>query len=268
MKTYIETDKHLHWLCQLIAKANRSFVPKKADDSHTNFYFDSLGDRIVGRWIVAPKGKILLTLNLANLRFEWLDSSYKMIAFFSTIGKKRQDVEQKIAGHLAEFGLKPDGFTDKLHFEIPVYSFVSEAIQTISEANMEEWKYYRNLANQACNLLLGHLQVEGEARIWPHHFDTGIYAVTHKKIGIGFGLAMSDKMVGEPYFYMTAQIEDGSISYDKLPELKPGKWIITENWKGAVLPLTDLKQLPREEQKNEINSFLKKVVDWFVRKSE
>ncbi len=51
MQAYIKTDRQLHWLSQVIAKINRTYVPKKNDDSHTNLYFDNLGKRITGRWI-------------------------------------------------------------------------------------------------------------------------------------------------------------------------------------------------------------------------
>ena len=50
MEGYTYADQKLHFLTQVIAKANRSYVPTKPDDSHTNLYFDTLDNRIVGRW--------------------------------------------------------------------------------------------------------------------------------------------------------------------------------------------------------------------------
>jgi hypothetical protein len=49
-----------------VAKANRTFLPKKEDDSHTNLSFDTLGRRIAGRCIEAANREILFTLNFAN----------------------------------------------------------------------------------------------------------------------------------------------------------------------------------------------------------
>jgi len=46
MQEYIKVDQYLHQLVQVIAKANRTFVQEKEDDSHTNLYFDSLGEKI------------------------------------------------------------------------------------------------------------------------------------------------------------------------------------------------------------------------------
>ena len=62
--------------------------------------------------------------------------------------------------------------------------------------------------------LLNHfLQTNVEARIWPHHFDTGIYAMPNEDIGLGFGLAMNDGLVGEPYFYLAAYKSEGAIDF-------------------------------------------------------
>jgi len=267
MNDYIKTDQQLHWLCQTIAKANRSFVPSKDDDSHTNLYFDSLGNRILGRWFDTENGKIMLTLNLSNLQFEWLNSAYQVVSFFKTIGKNIDAVEKEIDHNLGKLGLSSNGFTDKLHFEIPDYSFTTKAVKAINEKDLKEWKYFRNLANELCLELLGYLQIDGEIRIWPHHFDTGIYIETHTGMGIGYGLAMSDALVGDPYFYMTGYPESGSLEFKELPSFLIGKWETSEDWKGGVLPLSEIKSLPKEESENAIDDFLSKAVNCFLKKS-
>ena len=264
MENYTKTDQYLHWLCQTITKANRSFVPAKTDDSHTNLYFDWLGHRIVGKWIETENGKIMLTINMSNLQFEWVNSSYQAIASFETIGKTIQVVEQNIENHLPQLGLNPNGFTDKLHYEIPDYPFTDEAVQTIAAQPIREWIYFRNLANKVCNVLLGYLQIDGEIRIWPHHFDTGMYVVTNNGMGIGFGLAMSDTMVGGPYFYMSGYPSDGSLEYKNLPAFLKGKWINGEHWNGAVLPLSELRDLPKKKYKSIINDYLLKASNWYL----
>ena len=48
MQEYINTDRQLHWLSQVITKVNRSFVPAEKDDSHTNLYFDVIQKGIYG----------------------------------------------------------------------------------------------------------------------------------------------------------------------------------------------------------------------------
>jgi hypothetical protein len=264
MQAYVKTDQQIHLLCQTITKANRSFVAKKDDDSHTNLYFDPLRKRIMGRWIETPIGKFILTLKLDNQQIEWLNSAYHIVTSFQTVGKKVKEVEHEIEIILSKLGLKPEGFTDKLHYDIPDYDFAKEVIPQISEQDINQWKYYRDLANQASVLLLGYLQIEGEVRIWPHHFDTGIYVVTHNGMGVGFGLAMKDSLIGKPYFYTSGYSMDGSLAYKNLPELTKGKWIITENWKGATLPLTALDEIPEANRVEAIEHFIQRTVDWFI----
>jgi hypothetical protein len=264
LNNYTQTDQQIHTISQIIAKANRSFVAKEPDDSHTNLYFDPLGNRILGRWIETPSGKLILALNLSKLQLEWLNSSYQTLKSFQVVGKTIDAVEHEIEVHLPELGLNPEGFTDKLHFDIPEYDFANDVIRSINEQDLNQWKYYRELANQACESLLGYLQIDGEIRIWPHHFDTGIYVETNDGIGIGFGLAMADSLTNQPYFYMSGYKKDAAFEFKSLPKLSNGKWITSENWKGAVLTISDLEQIPEQNQMEVVRGFIRDSADWFV----
>jgi len=264
MKNYITTDQRIHGLSQIIAKVNNSFVRQEPDDSHTNLYFDTLGDRIVGRWIETAEGKIMLSLKLSELQFEWLNAAYHTVASFPSIGKKMADVEEDIKNHLFELGLTKARFSDKLHFEIPDYPFQLAPIQSIPNQKMGVWKDIRSIANDVCAVLLGHLQIDGEIRIWPHHFDTGFYLTTHNGLGIGFGLAMSDGMVDGPYYYTSGYRTSVELIYQNLPELPNGEWVTGEHWNGAVLPLSALNDLPKEAYRAKIIDYMLKSVTWFL----
>ena len=158
-------------------------------------------------------------------------------------------------------GLKKEGFRDKLHFEIPVYPFLNDPFESFDLKSRDNWEYYRSMANLACSELIGYLQVVGEIRIWPHHFDTGIYVEPNGNTGLGFGLAMEDSMVGGPYFYFSGYRLNGEgFDYENAPHLVTGKWMISENWKGAVLPLSELKK----DDSRKISTFLKEVSQWFL----
>ena len=60
---------------------------------------------------------------------------------------------------------------------------------------LDEWMEWRTLGNEACKKILKILNVEGNIRIWPHHFDTGIYVAANLNLNIGFGFAMEDELV-------------------------------------------------------------------------
>lgn len=262
MTAYTHIDQHIHQLSQIITKANRSFVPKQADDSHTNLYFDSISGRVYGRWINSEKGNIILALNLQSFSFEWLNDDLKVIQKHAIHDKKSSEIEQSIADALPEIGLEEKDFRSKLHFEIARYSFLNESFSKFKAEELTQWKHYRDMANQACCALLGLLQSACEIRIWPHHFDTGIYVESNKKISIGFGLAMEDSMVENPYFYFSGNGLNGHvIDYNSVSDLSFGQWIINEHWKGAVLPLPELKN----DDSKEIPVFLKEISQWFLK---
>ncbi len=262
MQEYTKTDQQLHHLSQVIAKANRTFVPPKNDDSHTNLFFDSLANRLTGRWIHTEKRDILLSLNLENQAFEFIDHSLNILESVSSISKKRREVETEIESLLPKLGLNPKGFISDLHFEISNYDFADKPILALDAKNIETWKKYRSLANEACYLLLGHAHAHEEVRIWPHHFDTGIYFKAHKNMGVGFGLAMEDTMVGAPYFYLSAYPEGIEIEYKNMPAGK-WNWELTDHWKGSVLSLNALDETSTCK-KSDLDDYIKSVYKWII----
>jgi hypothetical protein len=264
MEGYTYADQKLHFLSQVIAKANRSYVPSKPDDSHTNLYFDTLDSRIVGRWINNGKDQLLLTLNLDTYEFEWLNSHKEPVLTIGTIGKMITDVEDEIDSRLGDLNLKPQGFKEPLHFKIPDYPFANEPISEIDTLHLKAWKNFRQLANRLCFLVMGDIQIVGDVRIWPHHFDTGMYVEIGQKLGLGFGLAMEDAMVGQPYFYMAGYPIHGQIKYENLPEMEAGTWMISDKWKGSVLPLTELTNGSFSENRQVITDYLSKSINWYV----
>jgi hypothetical protein len=257
MQEYIETDQRIHQLSQIIAKANRTFVNKKADDSHTNLYFDPISEKLTGRWIRTKGEKIMLALDLNAYQFVIINDSLRVLNEIPVAGKTATQLESEIAVALAKLGLDTTGFSDELHFEITDYPFKNDVFVNLSETGLQQWKKFRKLANEACLHLLGYLQSESEIRIWPHHFDTGIYAELNVGIGIGFGLAMADGMEASPYFYLSGYaLGEKELKFENLPIFEIGRWEITDHWKGALLPLHKLKSLEETALSEAIYDFI------------
>jgi hypothetical protein len=259
MIEYTTIDQQLHQLSQVLAKANRTFVAPLEDDSHTNLAFDSLGNRILGHWIGTPYGDIIFTLNLHNQTFEWVNRSQKVVQCIQIINRTIKDVELEIASRLPELGLLSDGFTDEMHYKIPEYTFMNKVVPKFSDDDLLEWTNFRLLANEACCALLTNLGVDGDIRIWPHHFDTGIFVRVNENLGLGFGLAMEDLMAGDPYLYMTGYPVNGSLDYMSATPLPFGRWEISQYWNGAILPLTELLEVPQAG-----SQFMISAVRWFL----
>jgi hypothetical protein len=262
MQAYNYIDQHIHQLSQIITKVNRTFVPKEEDDSHTNLYFDSIVRKVYGRWINTHNGKKILALNLQSFSFEWINDALGVIQSHVILNKTSVEIEQSISNGLSEIGLEENDFRKRLHFEITEYPFLNESFSNIDANDLTQWEYYRALANQACFALLGLLQAQGEIRIWPHHFDTGIYVEPKNNLSLGFGLAMEDSMVGNPYFYFSGNGQnEHTINYSNTSHLTAGHWVINDHWKGATLPLPELTN----DDSKTINMFFKEVTKWFLK---
>ena len=257
MQDYNKTDRQLHWLCQVITKANRTWVPPREDDGHTNLYFDPLTNRITGRWIQSPRGEIILGLNLRDFQYEWLNKQNQVLQSIPIFEQTVNDLEKKVAKTPVSFGMDTDEFFQPLHFDIPDYGIVNISPDDLIADEVNVWQYYRRLANIACLEMTGFFQIDSEIRIWPHHFDTGIYVRITPGLGIGFGLAMQDEMAGDAYFYLSGYTEQHPIKYDQLPRLENGRWETGDGWQGAVLPL---KAIPA----NAFNAALQTVTNFSV----
>ncbi len=238
MDTYNSIDQRLHQLAQTIAKFNRCFADFASDDSHTNLTFDPIGHRLLGRWVEVEEACFILSLELERFEFQIFDRNWSKQWAIGVEGKSQTEVEAAIKPLILELGLNPKGFIHPLHYEIPVYHFSDQAFTPLDEAAARQWATYRSLAQDASFHLLNHLQMEAEIRIWPHHFDTGIYLEPNPKVGIGFGLAMEDELVHSPYFYCRAYPLDGShLDYSGFGQLPIGEWLVQDQWQGAVLRL-------------------------------
>jgi hypothetical protein len=238
---YKKIDAQIHQLSQTLAKFGRSFAEEKKDDSHTNLGLDYVGKQIWSRWAVMQNTTIALTLNLERQQFDVKNANHQTLASFALIHQSQEQVEQKLAKYLrSSFDADSNHFLKPLHFEIPDYSFKKHNNEKWKDEDVANWLNHRNQADQACLNLSKHLNTSVDSRIWPHHFDTGIYIEPTDKVGIGFGLAMADSMIDEPYYYFSAYgLKENVIDYNSAPGLRAGNWLINEHWKGAVLRIND-----------------------------
>ena len=265
MTKYNATDQHLHLLCQPIAKAGRSFVSSEKDDSHTNLYFDQLTSSLKGRWINKGDRQYLLSLDLKQNCYKILNESMSAIHQIPTIGKSISALEIELSKFFSSIDLSAEDYLAKLHFEIPQYTFDQDSVAKFNEESLEQWMYYRRLANQVLESILGYFQYPGEVRIWPHHFDTGIY-IQLSEIGIGVELAMKDEIGNSPYFYVAGYPSKNKINFEESPQLLQGFWSTNSSWKGAVYPLKNLMQHDEKDQKENVEEFILTAITWYLSK--
>lgn len=264
MQEYNNIDHQMHGLAELIAMTNRNYVPEKADDSHTNLYFDALGNRLMGRWFGESSHEIMLCFNLNNGHLEWLDKQLQVISSLSVAGQTLDQLYSGMKKFIVSQGFEASAYNKPMHYKIPDYDLSVLLHEQYKPAMLISWSAVRALANEACNLFTGYLQVSDYPRIWPHHFDTGIYMQVKDQLGIGFGLAMKDAMVGDAYFYMSGYSAEKQFDYQQADALSKGYWIKTGGWKGAVLPLAALEYPADENRLLIIGRFIQQAAHWFL----
>ena len=256
--SYQETDQRLHQLAQVLAKFNRTYVPFKEDDSHTNIGYGPINRRLFSRWTQQTNMRHILSLELNPLSFVLLDESYRRELEVVCLGKTLPQIEAELQHALSEIGFKTKGLLDSMHYEIPEYDSKEVPFANLALDDFENWTDIRALASYACHQVQAHFQVREEVRIWPHHFDTGIYVHLNNEISIGFGLAMRDELVDAAYFYYTAFF-NGSNHWpeDRPMTVSPGRIIETPEWCGAVLEAPGLNlNLLRDFMREASNYYL------------
>ena len=266
MQAYIDTDQRLHLLAQMLTKANQAYVMHEDDDGHTNLFFDPISMSIYGRWKPTATGRALLTIDLSNYCFNWLDDNWQVLCHIPFRDRTISEIEDGLAEHLPTIGLRGNAFKQDLHYDIPDYGFSEHPFTSLNDTAVEDWMCYRQLANEACFSILGHLQVPGEVRIWPHHFDTGIYVQPNNRLGVGFGLAIQDSLVEVPYFYLSAYgLGNVVIDYSTFSTLQHGEWKVTEHFKGAIFRLDEMARIEPAKRHPCIFIFINETMQWYLK---
>ena len=197
------TRKQLHWAAQLLSSSSDALLAHEDDDSHSNLEWSSDEDSLVARtgWrINVPKFELshdgeVFTLNGKALMeaFDWL----------------------------SEKTGKPLKLRD---YDMPEHEVANEARFQTDVSHLNEIAFWFSFGEKF-------LKNRGELRVWPHHFDLGLFLPNVVgEFGIGAGFTLGDDHVEYPYFYVNVY---GIERPSDLPALPYGHW--TEKWLGALL---------------------------------
>lgn len=213
-----------------------------------------------GRWIEDPTVRVLLDV----LNFELIIDKYLA---FESIPLEGWTKDQAIANLITELKTtKLD--TSKLRpisqFTIPKHQ-LDEGSSFTKPPNelLEEWGCYQSNSLRILEGIKSQYAEASEVRVWPHHFDMGLYIPVSKDErgndiqSIGVGLAIADAYVSEPYFYINHWSKEGIIYPDPLPKMRSGYWNI-KDWKGLVLPSSAV--LIYTDQEKFVNSFFQEGI--------
>ena len=114
-------------------------------------------------------------------------------------------------------------------------------LQRLSKEDLLAHAKLRTLANNALEGMKAIFDSTTEVLVWPHHFDTGMlgYFEGMKHMSsVGLGVAMPDDQFGQPYCYLAAYNDQGTIQVNDFQSLSSGE-CSRPAFVGAVLPIAD-----------------------------
>ena len=232
-----------------------NLVPKKSDDSHANLAWETARAAILGRFFELGNQKMRLVYLPEDKELKFENDQADLI---SSIELEYADHETLLMWwkmQLQELGFQGD-LIEQVQYDLPDTSaYQTTEIQETAEY-VEIWQVLRTQANLVFEYLNAHKKIKSSIRIWPHHFDTGVYYSMHQNSAgeetqsIGAGLAIADNVQHEPYYYMYGWSKEQEIDFSNAPDLGAGKWL-TGDWKGAILPISAIENLIQTSQVNE-----------------
>jgi hypothetical protein len=238
-----DARRQVHHAAQLVAAVGISYLPKAADDSHTNMQWiagalasNLVGDRPV-RVAVRPHPFALLVV-----------AGDTELASFALHGRSVADAARWIQTQLERVGLDPDRYTLARHYTIPAHAVARgvpfDATDGAAFEQLQRWYDDADALLDAIALERGGSPV----RCWPHHFDIATLLAPAPGKSIGLGLEPGDDSYDEPYWYVNLYPQPGdAAALTAAPLDGAGSWH-TDGWLGAVLPGSRMSAHHQQEQ--------------------
>jgi len=191
------TIKNLHQAAQYLAAAGISFLDKKSDDSHTNVGWNKAKNRMETH---AFGNQDQLGINLNTAKIEWLKNGFT-ISELTLNNTSHADVLSWIETQTKKQKIA-NTYRYDFHYELPYNSIKNEDTYTLDLNELNYISKELTIAQDTFGQFLKTEQLESPIRIWPHHFDLGIYTqLSAENTFMGAGLAIPDSLVDDLYFY-------------------------------------------------------------------
>ncbi|WP_179348494.1 hypothetical protein [Winogradskyella pacifica] len=222
-------EKQMHLAAQYLAAAGISFLEKQPDDSHTNLGFDKDNGNLCTH-ILSDNGD-QLCLDYEKFALQW--KSNKGTTTFELDGAMHAEVLSWLSDTSKAHLNKTYHYA--FHYDLPYAIDNSFTFELLDSDQLNTLKNLRVLAQSVLEKIDQHYDLNTSIRVWPHHFDSGIYnALPGSDITIGLGLAIPDAISNKHYLYISGYKNGGTIDTLQLPKLPSGEWK-SDDFKGAVL---------------------------------
>lgn len=235
-----EADRILHSLAQLIALTGTNRLPGQPDDSQANIDWNADRHRLEGRAFTHNGQPLRLVIDLPTFSLQFLDENDQPVVSSMAGGKTPDEVVAWWQTVMQGWGFDT---TKPLSYPLETAP-IPPATPYIRPAGLTEWANWRTVAHQQLVLLNELSGRTSDIRIWPHHFDTGVYYSIPNEAGqeraaIWAGYAITDAVSAEPYFYLSGYNSRQPINFSTATVLTSGQWLDRPDWQGAYLPVSD-----------------------------
>ncbi len=253
------TEAYIHRASQFLAMMGKNYLPDEPDDSNANLSFDPKLASIVGR-VINGASDFSLNLNIPNWQLEIvIEGNVKSVCKLA--GKLKNEIFDWLRNEITGLGLDPENIKYIDHYEVPEHEVnLGQPFQELNLDVVNLWLTIRSNANLLMSDLNEIVGISSDIRIWPHHFDTGTYYELGEKKAIGAGWAIEDSLCDNPYLYIYGWDGNSELDYSSLPDLEIGKWIVTDDWQGAVIESVQLST--SNAQHESAKHFMETVVEF------
>ncbi len=222
-------EKQMHLAAQYLAAAGISFLEKKSDDSHTNLGFSTENGGLYTHTL--SENGDMLCLDYERFSLEW-KSDQETISF-RLDGATHGEVLKWLTDTSKTFLNKPYHY--KFHYDLLYTIGDTFTYKLLEVGKLIELRHLRILAQFVLEKIDKQYDLNASIRIWPHHFDTGIYSpLPDSDVTIGLGLAIPDAICDEHYLYISGYKNGNIIDPSSLPKLSAGEWK-SDGFTGAIL---------------------------------
>ncbi len=248
--------KELHIASQYLAAAGISFVEAKQDDSHTNLGWSMEHKSLFTRSL--NNHGLVLALNYKEFSLQWINKDWQVLEQFSLSGLTHGEIYNRLSDFLKAHSIEGK-YNYQFHYDLPYEKMIDAyRFPQVDNDEVSRVSTLTSTAQQAFEKLNEQLEEKVEIRVWPHHFDLGLFAKVNEQLSVGVGLAIPDGMVNDHYYYVTGWDEGGSMSTEGFGGLDKGEWK-SGNFNGAILSASGTEV-------STIDHFLIESINHFKRK--
>jgi hypothetical protein len=239
-----ETIKELHIAAQYLAAAGISFIEKKADDSHTNLGWNRDKERMETHVFNAD---FKLGLNVNFPKLEWIKNE-EVINYIELNGKSHKEISSWITEQAKQNNISKK-YAYQFHYDLPYDEITDDYKFSLNTNELKNISSEFTKAQVAFEQFLAQNKLDFPIRIWPHHFDLGIYTKLDNETYMGGGLAIPDSLVDDFYFYASGYKNGNPIETKSFSKMEFGAW--RSDWNGATLAASHLDEKRAVEFLNE-----------------